>query len=219
MQAFQDALEEVLRHRPDVKGCSRTDSGVSAKMYCVSFKTESSIPCDKLVLALNVKLPKTVAVKAVREVDEDFHARYSSLGKKYCYRILNSAVRDPFCEGFALHCPYPKDIDADFLNMQAQYFVGEHDFKAFQNTGTDIEDTVRRIYSCEVVRKGELIEFYVSGNGFLYNMVRIMAGTLIETAKGVIVPDSIPDIIASKDRSRAGITAPACGLMLEEVFY
>lgn len=219
MQAFQDALEEVLRHRPDVKGCSRTDSGVSAKMYCVSFKTESSIPCDKLVLALNVKLPKTVAVKAVREVDEDFHARYSSLGKKYCYRILNSAVRDPFCEGFALHCPYPKDIDADFLNRQAQYFVGEHDFKAFQNTGTDIEDTVRRIYSCEVVRKGELIEFYVSGNGFLYNMVRIMAGTLIEIAKGVIMPDSIPDIIASKDRSRAGITAPACGLMLEEVFY
>lgn len=219
MQAFQDALESVLQHRPDVKGCSRTDSGVSAKMYCVSFKTDSKIPCEKLVLALNVKLPKTVAVKAVREVDEDFHARYSSLGKKYCYRILNSAARDPFYEGYALHCPYPNKIDADFLNAQAQHFVGEHDFKAFQNTGTDIEDTVRTIYSCEVIRKGELIEFYVSGNGFLYNMVRIMAGTLIEISKGSIPPDSISEILLSKDRSKAGMTAPACGLMLEEVFY
>lgn len=219
MQAFQDALQEVIKERPDVKGCSRTDSGVSARQYCVSFKTECAIPCEKLVIALNTKLPKTIAATNCREVEEDFHARYSSKGKRYCYRILNSDIRDPFLEGFSLHCSYPKVLDAEFLNRQAQGFVGTHDFKAFQNSGTVIEDTVRTIYSCEVVRKGDMLEFTVCGDGFLYNMVRIMAGTLIDIAKGALPADSIPDIIASCDRGKAGTTAPPQGLMLEEVFY
>ena len=219
MQAFQDALQEVIKERPDVKGCSRTDSGVSARQYCVSFKTECAIPCEKLVIALNTKLPKTIAATACREVEEDFHARYSSKGKRYCYRILNADIRDPFLEGFSLHYPYPKALDAEFLNRQAQGFVGTHDFKAFQNSGTVIEDTVRTIYSCEVVRKGDMLEFTVCGDGFLYNMVRIMAGTLIDIAKGALPADSIPEIIASCDRARAGTTAPPHGLMLEEVFY
>ncbi|MBP1578053.1 MAG: tRNA pseudouridine(38-40) synthase TruA [Oscillospiraceae bacterium] len=219
MQAFQDALQEVIKERLDVKGCSRTDSGVSARQYCVSFKTECAIPCEKLVIALNTKLPKTIAATACREVEEDFHARYSSKGKRYCYRILNADIRDPFLEGFSLHCPYPKSLDAEFLNRQAQGFVGTHDFKAFQNSGTVIEDTVRTIYSCEVVRKGDMLEFTVCGDGFLYNMVRIMAGTLLDIAKGALPADSIPEIIASCDRARAGTTAPAQGLMLEEVFY
>ena len=219
MQAFQDALEKVIKSRPDVKGCSRTDSGVSAKMYCLSFKTNCAIPCEKLILALNINLPKEIAAIGCREESEDFHARYSSKGKKYCYRILNSQVRDPFLEGFVLHCPFPKEIDADFLNKQAQHFVGRHDFKSFQNSGTVMEDTVRTVYSCEVIRHGDLIEFYVSGDGFLYNMVRIMAGTLLDIAKGNILPDTIPEIIAACDRKRAGITAPAQGLILEEVFY
>ena len=105
------------------------------------------------------------------------------------------------------------------MNRQAQGFVGTHDFKAFQNSGTVIEDTVRTIYSCEVVRKGDMLEFTVCGDGFLYNMVRIMAGTLLDIAKGALPADSIPEIIASCDRARAGTTAPAQGLMLEEVFY
>lgn len=219
MQTFQDALQAVIKERPDVKGCSRTDSGVSAREYCVSFKTECAIPCEKLVLALNTKLPKTIAATACREVEPDFHARYSAKGKRYCYRILNSPIRDPFCEGFSLHCPYPQNIDADFLNEQAQAFVGTHDFKAFQNSGTEIEDTVRTIFSCSVTRAGDMLEFSVSGDGFLYNMVRIMAGTLLDIAKGAIAPGSIPDIIASGDRARAGTTALAQGLTLEEVFY
>lgn len=217
MQTFQDALELVLKTRPDVKGCSRTDSGVSAAMYCVSFHTENSIPCERLIPALNVKLPKTVAVIACREVPQDFHARYSCRGKRYCYRILNTPVRDPFYEGLALHFPY--SMDADFLHAQAQQFVGTFDFASFQNSGTDVSDTVRTIFESSVIRRGDIIEFSVSGDGFLYNMVRIMAGTLLDISRKNLAADSIPDIIASKDRKRAGMTAPACGLMLQQVFY
>lgn len=209
----------MIKEHPDVKGCSRTDSGVSARQYCVSFKTDCAIPCEKLVIALNTRLPKTIAALSCREVEEDFHARYSSKGKRYCYRILNRDIRDPFLDGFSLHCPYPQNIDADFLNKQAQDFVGTHDFKAFQNSGTVMEDTVRTIYSCSVTRNGDMIELTVCGDGFLYNMVRIMAGTLLDIAKGAIEPDSIPDIILSGNRAKAGVTAPPQGLMLEEVFY
>lgn len=217
MQAFQDALEAVLKHRPDVKGCSRTDSGVSAAMYCVSFLTDNRIPCERLVPALNVKLPPTIAAIACREVAQDFHARYSCKGKRYCFRILNSAVRDPFYEGLALHLPH--HLDVDFLHMQAQQFVGTFDFAAFQNSGSSVEDTVRTIFDCSVIRRGDLIEFSVAGDGFLYNMVRIMTGTLLDISLGNLAADSIPDIIASRERSRAGMTAPARGLMLMEVFY
>lgn len=217
MQAFQDALEAVLKCRPDVKGCSRTDSGVSAAMYCVSFFTESRIPCERLVPALNVKLPPTIAAIACREVPLDFHARYSCKGKRYCYRILNTPVRDPFYEGLALHVPY--GLDVDLLNAQARQFVGANDFAAFQNSGSSVEDTVRTVFDASVVRQGDLIEFSVAGDGFLYNMVRIMTGTLLDIAQGSLECDSIPAIIASRDRGRAGMTAPARGLMLMDVFY
>ncbi|MBR6735382.1 MAG: tRNA pseudouridine(38-40) synthase TruA [Oscillospiraceae bacterium] len=217
METFQDALEAVLGERPDVKGCSRTDSGVHAKMYAVSFKTENRIPCQGLVKALNTKLPETIAATACREVDDDFHARYSSNGKRYVYRILNSELRDPFCEGFV--CRIPQHLDEKLMHDEAQSFVGTHDFKSFQNTGTDIEDTVRTMYAASVERKGDMIEFSVSGDGFLYNMVRIMAGTLIDIARGTIKRGSIPDILSALDRETAGFTAPACGLMLDEVFY
>jgi len=217
METFQDALEAVLGERPDVKGCSRTDSGVHAKMYAVSFKTENRIPCQGLAKALNTKLPETIAATACREVDDDFHARYSSNGKRYVYRILNSELRDPFCEGFV--CRIPQHLDEKLMHDEAQSFVGTHDFKSFQNTGTDIEDTVRTMYAASVERKGDMIEFSVSGDGFLYNMVRIMAGTLIDIARGTIKRGSIPDILSALDRETAGFTAPACGLMLDEVFY
>ncbi|MFV0497365.1 MAG: tRNA pseudouridine(38-40) synthase TruA [Candidatus Fimivivens sp.] len=217
MQTFQDALQAVLKHRPDVKGCSRTDSGVSAAMYCVSFFTDSRIACERLVPALNVKLPPTIAVTACCEVPQDFHARYSCKGKCYCYRILNRPVRDPFYEGLALHRVHR--LDNDLLHAQAQQFIGTFDFAAFQNSGSSVTDTVRTISACSVTRRGDLIEFSVVGDGFLYNMVRIMTGTLLDIAQGRLKIDSIPDIIASKDRRQAGMTAPACGLLLTEVYY
>ena len=217
MQAFQDALEAVLKHRPDVKGCSRTDSGVSAMTYCVSFITDNRIPCERLIPALNVKLPPTIAATACREAPPDFHARYSCRGKRYCYRILNTAVRDPFYEGLALHIPHR--LNAGFLNAQARQFIGRHDFAAFQNSGATVLDTVRTVFDASVTRNGDLIEFSVAGDGFLYNMVRIMAGTLLDIAQGSLAAGSIPEIIASRDRGRAGMTAPARGLMLTDVFY
>lgn len=217
MQTLQDALEAVLKERPDVKGCSRTDSGVHARMYGVSFRTENAIPCRGLVKAMNSKLPSSAAVLSCREVESDFHARYSSRGKRYVYRIFDSDIRDPFYEGFVYRIP--QHIDAESLDLEAKAFVGTHDFKAFQNAGTDIEDTMRTVFSSSVTRNGNIVEFSVEGDGFLYNMVRIMAGTLVDIARGTIQRGSIPEIIASRDRSAAGHTAPACGLMLDEVFY
>lgn len=217
MQVFQDALEALFHVRPDVKGCSRTDSGVSAAEYGVSFRLDHAIPCDRLVRALNTKLPATVAVTSCREVPDDFHARYSCMGKRYCYRILNSPVRDPFWEGLALHWPQP--IDVALLEAEAKALIGTHDFSAFRNAGSDVEDPVRTIFDCSVTQTGELVEVRVSGDGFLYNMVRIMAGTLLEIGRGSLAAGSIPAILASRNREHAGMTAPACGLILESIFY
>lgn len=218
MQAFQMALEELLKEKTDIKGCSRTDSGVSAAMYCVSFETSCAIPCERLVVALNTKLPYTIAATGCREVAGDFHARYSCKGKRYCYRILNAPVRDPFWNGLALHITQP--LDAALMDAQSKGFIGQHDFAAFRNSNAcNGDDTVRTVFDCSVTRQGDMIEFSVSGDGFLYNMVRIMAGTLLDIARGNLPENSILDIIASKQRERAGFTAPAAGLMLMEVFY
>ena len=217
MQAFQDALECLFRTRPDVKGCSRTDAGVSALEYCVSFRLEHPIPCGRLMRALNARLPPEIAATGCREVPQEFHARYSCAGKRYRYRILNAPVRDPFWEGLALYWPQP--LDAELLDRQAKDFLGTHDFSAFRNAGSSVEDPVRTVFECGVTRTGTLVELTAAGDGFLYNMVRIMAGTLLDMARGSVPAGSIPEIIESRDRSRAGMTAPACGLILEKVFY
>ena len=214
---FQDALEHVLGERPPVKGCSRTDTGVHANKYCISFKTQSPIPCEKLVMALNAALPDDIAVAACREVADDFHARYSSTGKEYVYKLLNSRVKDPFAPNLSYRFGYT--LDENLLNEQAQDFVGTHDFAAFIAKGSDIEDTVRTITHFRVERQGELLLFTVRGDGFLYKMVRIMVGTLLWIGTGRLSPGCIPSIIAGKDRARAGKTAPACGLYLNDVFY
>ncbi|MEG1971864.1 MAG: tRNA pseudouridine(38-40) synthase TruA, partial [Oscillospiraceae bacterium] len=177
MRELQNAMEKVLKERPDVKGCSRTDSKVHAENYCVSFKTHNSIPPERLVTALNCKLPDDIAVRQCREVPLDFHARYSALGKTYTYRVLNSAVRNPFWVGKSMFCRYP--ISADSIIKEAEPFLGRHDFSAFCNIGGDTVDNIRTIYSFDAVRHGDLVELSVCGDGFLYNMVRIMMGTLV----------------------------------------
>lgn len=217
MGTFQTALEGILHEHVDIKGCSRTDAGVHAAMYGVSFHTGCGIPCAGLVRALNAALPPTMAARDCREVPQDFHARYSARGKKYTYRILNTPLRDPFSDG--LTYLVPTRLDTDLMQREAQDLVGTHDFAAFRNAGTDVSDTVRTIFSCDVSRHGDIIELSVAGDGFLYNMVRIIAGTLIDIARGTLPCGCIPGILASGERSRAGFTAPACGLMLTEVFY
>ena len=216
-QTLQDAVERVTGVRSGIIGCSRTDSGVHAEMFCCTADTDSMLRGDDMTAALNANLPRDIAVYGCREVPEDFHPRYSARGKRYLYRIWNSEARNPFWEGLALHLRRP--LDAERLDKAAKDYIGTHDFISFCSAGSDVKDTVRSVRSCGVIRDGELVTFLVEADGFLYNMVRIMTGTLLEMAAGKRKYDGIPEIIAAKTRTAAGATAPACGLILDRVFY
>ena len=216
-QTLQDAMEAVLKTRPPVKGCSRTDSGVHAYMYCCSFKTSSAIPCDSLRRALNVNLPYDISVTDCNEVAPDFHARYSCTGKEYIYKIWNSENRDPFLNGYAYF--YPKRLELERMRQAAAAFIGRHDFRGFCASGSDVGHTVREVSRFEIERDGCLVTMRVRADGFLYNMVRIMTGTLLHVSRGRISPGELPAIIESGSRSLAGPTAPAHGLYLNRVFY
>lgn len=213
----QKALADVLGHTPDVTGCSRTDSGVHAKMFCFHFDTDSVIPDEKLVLAVNAHLPRDIAAYDCRIVPSDFHARYSSTGKTYIYNILNSKARDPFWEKYSYR--FGAFLDEDLMNDAARKFIGKHDFKAFQSAGSSVVDTVRTVSECCVRRNGDLITVRITADGFLYNMVRIIVGTLLEVATGKIDVEMLPRIIDSLDRKRTGPTARPEGLFLEKVHY
>ncbi len=216
-EVFQDAAERILGVRGDAKGCSRTDAGVHANMYCLSMKIASPLPCGKLLAAFNHLLPGDIAVLDAAEVAPDFHARYSCVGKQYVYKIHNSRVKDPFEPELSYH--FPRRLDAQALDAEAKAFLGEHDFSAFRSAGAKKGGAVRRITQCDVCREGDKVLFSVTGNGFLYNMARIMAGTLVYISMGRIPAGGIPEIILSGDRSRAGKTMPAQGLYLNKVFY
>ncbi len=216
-EALQDALEKVFSERPDVKGCSRTDSGVHANVYFVAFKTEKNIPCEKILTALNTYLPKSVCVFECEDTTDDFHPRYSCKAKEYVYKIYNAKIRNPFYENRAMFYPYK--LDEKYLDEQAQAFVGKHDFKGFCSKRTDVEDTVRTVYYANVKREGDFVIFTVCADGFLYNMVRIMVGTLLFIAQGKIEKDELPKIIEKKDRTLAGKTASPYGLYLNKVEY
>lgn len=217
-ELFQNAVKSVLSSCPDIKGCSRTDSGVHANMYCISMKTEHPIPCERLKHALNRYLPRTIVVLSVKEVDGDFHARYSCKGKEYVYKVLNSEIRDPFLEGYALHYRYK--IDEEMLNKAAQAYVGSHDFTSFCTLDNrEKGDFVRNVKYFNVERDGDIVTFTVAADGFLYNMVRIMVGTLLKIQQGKLSEDSIKKILEDKNRKSAGPTAPAEGLYLNKVFY
>ena len=217
-EALQTALSQIIGDGFDVKGCSRTDSGVHANMYCVSLKTAHPIPCVRLKAALNRWLPLSVAVTDCVEVGADFHARYSCKSKEYIYKIWNSEVRSPFLEGYALHYRYP--LDAALLNEAAQAYVGRHDFTSFCTLDNREQgDMTREVKLFSVTRDGDMVTMRVEADGFLYNMVRIMVGTLLRIAQGKIPPDGIPAIMEKKDRKYAGPTAKACGLYLNRVYY
>ncbi len=216
-EKLQDAIETVFGKREDVKGCSRTDSGVHANVFFCNFKSERVIPEEKIPSALNVNLPLDIAVKKCTEVPLDFHARYDCKGKEYVYKIWNASERNPFYNELYYHYKYK--IDAEMLDKEAQAFVGEYDFSSFCAAGGSVQDKVREIYSFNVERQGDEVLFSVSGNGFLYNMVRIMVGTLLEISSGKIEKGKISDIIESRNRDMAGFTVPPQGLYLNKVFY
>ena len=198
-EVFQNAVEKVFGARLPVKGCSRTDSGVHANCYFVSFQTELSIACDGVVRALNTVLPKDIAVLDCREVPLDFHPRYCCREKEYVYKLYNGAIRDPFLLRYAYQYRYP--------------------IRGFCSARSDVEDTVRTITAFTVERQGDMVLFKVSADGFLYNMVRILVGTLLFVSEGKIDPADLPAIIESGERMRAGKTAPPQGLYLNRVEY
>ena len=216
-QTLQDAIEAVTGVRSGVIGCSRTDAGVHADMFCCTFDTDSTLRGNKLASALNFHLPPDVAVYDAVEVAADFHPRYHARGKRYVYRIWNGAQRHPVYARYALHRNRPLDVPA--LNVAAQAYVGTHDFAAFCAAGSDVQGTVRTVRHAAVERQDDMVLFTVEADGFLYNMVRIMVGTLLEVADGRIAAEAIPAIIESADRTQAGATAPAVGLCLQQVFY
>ncbi len=216
-QTLQDALEKICSGRDNIVGCSRTDAGVHANMYCCNLRTESPIECKRLVGALNATLPRDIAVLDCREVDYGFHARYDCKSKEYIYKIWNSPNKNPFQFGHSLHYKYP--IDEKFLSQQAKAFIGTHYFDSFCAAGSSVEDTKRTVINASVEREGDMVIFRVEADGFLYNIVRIMAGTLIDISRGKIPADSIEKIISAKNRAEAGYTAPAHGLFLNKIHY
>ncbi len=214
---LSDALEQVLKNRVAVTGTSRTDAGVHAKEFTCHFDCDESIPPEAFLKGLNSVLPRDIAVIGYEEVRSDFHARYDAKGKTYCYNIYNSAVKDPFKIRYAWQIERPLSVER--MNLFAQKLIGKHDFCAFSSSGRSVEDTVRTISECKVERSGEYIRIYVTADGFLYNMVRIIAGTAVAVSDGKVDPEDIPAIIEAKDRDRLGITAPPQGLFLEKVHY
>lgn len=216
-EAVEAAIFKLTGARTRVVGCSRTDTGVHAERFACNFKTESSIPCDKFPYALNTKLPDDIVCLCAETVDNEFNARYSAKGKRYTYYIQNSVFPNALLRNRTWHYPYKLDIGA--MKRAAEAFLGEHDFIGFAASGFTVKTTVRTIYSLDVEKNGDLVKISVEGDGFLYNMVRIIAGTLAYVGCGRLRAEDMPEIIASRDRKRAGITAPPEGLFLTEVFY
>lgn len=219
------AAEELFGFRCDVTGCSRTDSGVHANMFCAAISgrdraLETTIPMDKFPRVFNSFLPDDVAVYEAKWVCDEFHPRYDVKYKEYIYKINCSYERDPFEAGRAFMYPYVfSDADIERMRRAAKHLEGTHDFSSYMAQGSAPESTVRTIFYTDVLYDGKNLVFKIAGDGFLYNMVRIIVGTLLSVARGKTDPDDIPLITEAHDRSRAGITVRADGLYLNYVEY
>lgn len=216
-ETMEKAIASVVGHSVHVTGCGRTDAGVHAKCYVANFRTDSTIPVERLPYALNTHLPVDIVVTKAFVVHENFNAIGSCVKKEYTYLIYNSRVRDPFYVDRAWF--YPKHLDEKIMQEAAQQFVGTHDFAAVRSVGTDVKSTVRTVYHYEVERQENLISLRVCANGFLYNMARAMAGTVVYAAEGKIQPSQIAQILDSGNRTAAGPTVPPGGLYMTHLWY
>ena len=205
-------LSELLQEEIQVIGASRTDSGVHALCNVAVFDTDTRIPAEKLSYALNQRLPEDIRIQSSCEVEADFHPRHCDSRKTYEYRILNREFPLPTKRLYAHFTYVPLDVSK--MEKAASYLIGEHDFKSFCATAAVVETTVRTLYEATVGRENDEIVIRVCGNGFLSNMVRIIAGTLMEVGRGNLEPEGMKEILEAKDRTVAGPTAPACGLTL-----
>jgi len=216
-QTMEEAAARIVGHPVKMTGCGRTDAGVHAKKYVANFRTTSTIPVDRLPYAMNTHLPEDIVVTGAMEVHDDFNAIGSCVRKEYTYLIYNSRIRDPFYVNRAWF--YPKHLDETIMQQAASQFVGTHDFAAVRSVGTDVKSTVRTVYYYNVERKGDLIELKVCANGFLYNMARAMAGTVVYAAEGKIRPEEIGALLESGNRTAAGPTVPPGGLYMTQLWY
>ena len=214
---IEKAIYNIAQEEVDLIGSGRTDAGVHALGQVANFKTNSALPIEKLALAINSQLKSSIIIKKAEEVDERFHSRYTAKQKTYRYIINNSKTGTAIYRNLE-YC-FPVKLNVEKMVEAAKYFEGEHDFKAFKSSGTSGKNSVRIIYKAEVRQDGERIIIELTGNGFLYNMVRIISGTLLDVGLGKIEPNEIPDIIEKKDRTKAGKTLPAHGLYLVKVQY
>ncbi len=214
---IERAIGLITGEEIELIGSGRTDAGVHSLGQVANFKTNSNLPIEKFALAINSKLKKSIVIKKAEEVSEKFHSRYSVHSKKYRYIINNSQTGTAIYR--ELEYQFPRQLDVEKMQKAAQYFEGKHDFSAFKASGTSSKNSIRKIFKAEVFQKEEKIYIELTGSGFLYNMVRIIAGTLLDVGIGKIEPKEIPEIIESKDRKKAGKTLPAVGLYLVEVTY
>ena len=214
---LSEELSSLLKEEIHLIGASRTDAGVHARGNVFVFDTESRIPPEKFTYALNARLPEDIRVQDSCEVPPEFHPRHQDTVKTYEYKILNRKLPLPEYRLYA-HFTY-ETLDLDKMQEACRHFIGEHDFASFCAAGSQVESTVREIYDLHIEKAGDLLTISVTGNGFLYNMVRILAGTLLKVGSGQIQPEDIPGILEAKDRKAAGPTAPAKGLTLMEIRY
>ena len=216
-ETMQIAASKIMGHPVKITGCGRTDAGVHAKNYLANFRTDSSIPVDRIPYAMNTHLPHDIVVREAFEVPQEFNAIGSCVKKEYTYQVYNSRIRDPFYVNRA--CFYSRHLDEQVMQLAADRFVGTHDFAAVRSVGTDVKSTVRTVHYFQVQRQGELVLMRVCANGFLYNMARAMAGTVIYAADGKFPPEAITGILENGDRTAAGPTLPPGGLYMTQLWY
>ncbi len=210
-------LSDLLREKIHVLGASRTDAGVHALGNVAVFDTTARMPIEKIALAVNTRLPSDIRVQESVHVPDDFHPRFCDTTKTYRYQIWNRRIPNPLVSRYSTYYYYA--LDAEKMHQAAQCLVGEHDFSSFCTAKPDRPNHVRTVYRCDVTREGDMITVMISGNGFLYNMVRIIVGTLFQVGGGLIKPEEMKEILEAKDRSRAGDTARPEGLTLMEIEY
>lgn len=216
-EVLQKGVSVVLNEKVSIIGCSRTDTGVHANQFCFNVHTNSQINTRGFIRGVNGHLPDDISILSCEEVPENFHARFDCKGKEYIYKIHCSESKNPFASDLMLH--YRRKLDLDAVRKASSYFVGTHDFSSFCADCTNVSTTIRTIYSLKIENYGDTVIVLVKGDGFLYNMIRIIVGTLIDVSEGRFLPDDIPEIITAKNRLRAGRTAMAHGLYLNRVFY
>ena len=221
LKTIQETLEQALfvltQETIVVHGSGRTDAGVHAEGQVISFQSQIRVPAQRLPLAINSVLPRDIRVLECVDVEQDFHARFTAKRKTYCYKLYNERHMSPFWRYYAYHIPVPLDLEK--MKQGADYFRGTHDFSGFCAKDTKVRNFVRTIYDCEIDTEGSIVSFRITGDGFLWNMVRIMMGTLLTIGKGKRLPQDIPKLLVAGERKYVGATVPPHGLYLVSVEY